>query len=318
MSAAEHRGGVWMDGEFLPFAEANVHILTHTLHYGLGVFEGTRAYRQSAGGTAIFRLDDHIGRLSRSSHMLQLPLPFDETTLRAATIELVARSGLESCYIRHLVYLGQASMGLFPRDNPVRVAITTWPWGAYLGEDGLARGIRCKISSHQRAFPNSMLTKAKATGSYIASILAKREAVALGFDEALMLDTEGFVAEASGANLFIVSGGRLVTPPASSILEGITRDTMLRLATDEGLEVREARIPRDDLYVADEAFLTGTAAEVTPIREVDGRAIGAGGKGPVTSLLQDKFFRTVRGELPELADWLAPVHGAETSAAVDS
>jgi branched-chain amino acid aminotransferase len=318
MNVAEQNGVAWMDGEFVPFGDARVHILTHTLHYGLGVFEGTRAYRQAAGGTAVFRLDDHLSRLRRSSHMLQLPLPFDEVELRAATLELVARNGLESGYIRHLVYLGHASMGLLPRDNPVRVAITTWPWGAYLGEEGMARGIRCKISSHQRAYPNSALTKAKATGAYIASILAKREAVALGFDEALMLDTEGFVAEASGANLFIVSGGRLVTPPACSILEGITRDTMMRLARDEGLEVREGRIPRDDLYVADEAFLTGTAAEVTPIREVDGRVIGAGDKGPITGHLQDEFFRAVRGELAELAEWLAPVRGAETSAAADA
>jgi len=318
MTGTDNKGSVWMDGEFLPFAQANVHILTHTLHYGLGVFEGTRAYRQTAGGTAVFRLDDHIGRLARSAHMLQLPLPFDEPTLRSASLELVARSGLESCYIRHLVYLGQASMGLFPRDNPVRVAITTWPWGAYLGEEGLAHGIRCKISSHQRAYPNSALTKAKATGGYIASILAKREAIALGFDEALMLDTEGFVAESSGANVFIVSGGRVITPPASSILEGITRDTMIRLARDEGFEVREARIPRDDLYVADEAFLTGTAAEVTPIREVDGRVIGSGGKGPITSRLQDKFFRAVRGELTEMADWLVPVPKAATTTAVET
>lgn len=318
MTGSEHEGSVWLDGEFIPFSQAQVHILTHTLHYGLGVFEGTRAYKQASGGTAVFRLDDHVRRLARSAHMLQLPLAFDESQLRQATLGLVSRGGLESCYIRHLVFLGHASMGLFPRDNPVRVAISTWPWGAYLGEDGLANGIRCKISSHQRSFPNSTLTKAKATGGYIGSILAKREAIALGFDEALMLDTEGFLAEASGANLFAVASGRLITPPASNILEGITRDTVIELARSEGLEVREARIPRDDLYVADEAFLTGTAAEVTPIREVDGRQIGAGGKGPVTARLQEMFFQTVRGELPDARGWLVPVHAAETPLTVSS
>ncbi|MGH9380676.1 MAG: branched-chain amino acid transaminase [Thermoanaerobaculia bacterium] len=307
MTGASEQAFVWFDGELVPFAEARVHLLTHSLHYGYGVFEGTRAYRQSAGGTAIFRLDRHLERLESSSHMLQLPLPFSRDELAEGTVELMWRNELAAGYIRHLVILGHGSMGLLPRDNPVQVAILTWPWGAYLGEEGLERGIRCKISSHLRAFPNSALTKAKTTGGYIASILAKREAVGLGFDEALMMDTQGFVTEASGANLFLVQAGRLLTPPPINILEGITRESVMRLAALDGLEIVERAIPRDDVYTADEAFLTGTAAELTPIREVDGRALRAGGRGPITARLQERFFALTRGEIPELAEWLTPV-----------
>lgn len=307
MAGSTEQAFVWFDGELVPSAEAQVHLLTHSLHYGFGVFEGTRFYRQSDGGTAIFRLERHLERLESSGHMLQLPLPFSRDELAAGTLELIRRNELESGYIRHLVFLGHGSMGLLPRDNPIRVAILVWPWGAYLGEDGLERGIRCKISSLQRAFPNSALTKAKATGGYIGSILAKREAVGLGFDEALMLDTQGFVTEASGANLFLVRRGRLLTPPATNILEGITRESVMRLAALDGLEIVERNIPRDDVYSADEAFLTGTAAELTPIREVDGRALRAGGRGPITARLQERFFALTRGEVPELAEWLTPV-----------
>lgn len=298
---------VWLDGDFVPSEEAQVHLLTHSLHYGLGVFEGTRAYKQSRGGTAVFRLDRHLERLADSAHMLQIGYEYSREELAEATLELLRRNGMEAGYIRHLVFLGDGSMGLLPRQNPVRVGIMVWPWGAYLGELGLERGIRCKISSHQRAFPNSGLTKAKATGAYIASILAKREAVGLGFEEGLMLDTQGYVAEATGANLFMVQGERLITPPPCNILEGITRDTILRLAAMDGFEVAERPIPRDDLYTADEAFLTGTAAEVTPIREVDGRELRAGGRGPVTTRLQERFFALTRGEVPELEGWLSPV-----------
>lgn len=307
MAGSTEQAFVWFDGELVPSAEAHVHLLTHSLHYGFGVFEGTRFYRQSDGGTAVFRLERHLERLESSSHMLQLPLPFSRDELAAGTLELIRRNELEAGYIRHLIFLGHGSMGLLPKDNPVRVAILVWPWGAYLGEDGLKRGIRCKISSLQRAFPNSALTKAKATGGYIGSILAKREAVGLGFDEALMLDTQGFVTEASGANLFLVRRGQLLTPPATNILEGITRESVMRLAALDGLEIVERSIPRDDVYSADEAFLTGTAAELTPIREVDGRTLRAGGRGPITTRLQERFFALTRGEVPELAEWLTPV-----------
>ena len=307
MTITAEQPNVWFDGEFLDSSRATVGLRTHSLHYGLGAFEGTRAYRQQDGSTAVFRLGDHLDRLERSCRMLMLDLPYSGETLAAATLELLRRNRLEAGYIRHLVFLGAGAMGLLPRDNPVRVAILTWPWGAYLGDDGLERGIRCRISSHQRAFPNSGLTKAKATGGYIPSILAKREALAAGVDDSLMLDTQGFVAEATGANLFVVSDGRLFTPPPTHILEGITRDTILALARMEGIETVERPLPRDDIYAADEAFLTGTAAEVTPIREVDGRLLRAGGRGPVTARLQERFFALTRGEFSLGADWLTPL-----------
>lgn len=315
MSSIVENSVVWLDGELLSGPQAQVSVLTHTLHYGLGVFEGTRFYRQHGGGSAIFRLEDHLARLRRSAHMLDIELACTREELLTATIDTVGASGLESGYVRHIVFLGHGSMGLYPRHNPVRLAIAVWPWGAYLGEEGMEKGVRCKVSSWMRQFPASMLTKAKATGGYIPSILAKREAVSLGFDEALMLDTQGYVVEASGSNLFIVRDGDLVTPPAGNILEGITRDTVLTLAREAGLTVIQQRVPRDDLYVADEAFLTGTATEVTPIREVDGRTIGQGGRGPVTTRLQQEFFALVRGESSQRLDWLTPVSATPTSTA---
>lgn len=299
---------VWMDGEFVAWEDATVHILTHTLHYGFGVFEGTRAYQRSDGGTSVFRLDDHLGRLRNSAHIMQLDMKYSPEELRAASLELVARNKLESCYIRHLVYIGQGTMGLYPGDEPiVRVSITTWPWGAYLGEEGLSKGVRCKISSFNRPYPNSAMTKAKAVGNYANSILAKREAIALGYQEALMLDLDGNVAEGSGENLFMVRNGKLMTPPLNSVLEGVTRRTMLELAHSKGYEVQERTFTRDEVYTADELFMTGTAAELTPIREVDDRRIGPGEPGPVTRDLQDTFFALVAGELPEWRHWLVDV-----------
>jgi branched-chain amino acid aminotransferase len=298
---------IWFDGEILPWDDAVVHVKTHTLHYGLGVFEGTRAYEQTPGGSAVFRLDDHLKRLRGSARVLELPLDYDHDTLRRATLELLRRNRLPSCYIRHIAFLGAGSMGLFPRANPTRVAILAWPWGTYLGEEGMRHGIHCKISSYARHFPNTALLKAKATANYLNSILAKREAIRSGYDEAILLDGHGLVAEGSGENLFIVVDGRLVTPPPTSVLQGITRDTVMRIAQSEGIPVDERHFTRDALYLADEVFLTGTAAEVTPVRMVDHRAIGESCPGPVTRRIQELFFLIVHGERPEWSHWLEPV-----------
>jgi branched-chain amino acid aminotransferase len=298
---------VWFDGEFLSSRDAHVHLKTHTLHYGLGVFEGTRAYKQTAGGSAVFRLEDHVRRLLGSAKVVNLALPFGESEISRATLELVRRNGHRSCYIRHIAFLGAGSMGLFPKDNPVRVAILAWPWGAYLGEEGLRNGIRCKISSYSKQYPNATPLQAKATGNYINSILAKREAILAGYEEAILLDNQGCVAEGSGENLFIFRGGRLETPPLTSVLPGITRDTVMQVASAEGIEVRERYFTRDELYLADEVFLTGTAAEVTPVREIDDRSIGTGRAGALTLHLQEKFFQIVRGELSEWKHLLSPV-----------
>ena len=307
MSEGASTGTVWMDGEFVPSEDAQVHVLTHSLHYGFGVFEGTRFYEQIGGGTAIFRLEDHLRRLEESSHILLLDLPHAREELREASLELVRRSGLASGYLRHLVYLGHGSMGLYPKDNPVRIAIAAWPWGAYLGEEGLENGVRCKITSYTRPGPNSAMTKAKAIGNYVNSILAKREALALGYDEGLLLDSTGCLSEGSGENVFMVRRGKIKTPPLVSVLEGITRESVMQLAHLEGWEVYEAPITRDELYTADEVFMTGTAAEITPVREVDGRRIGTGKPGPVTKTIQERFFSVVQGAIPELSSWLAPV-----------
>ncbi len=307
----------WFDGEFIPTEAARLHLKTHTLHYGLGIFEGTRAYALSEGGTAVFRLEDHLIRLERSARIVEINLPYDRDTLREASVELVRRNEFESCYLRHIAVLGAGSMGVYPKDNPVQVGIMAWPWGAYLGDEALQQGIRAKVSSYQRHSPNSSLLKAKASGNYLNSILAKREAVRLGYHEAILLDGSGNVAEGSGENLFIVRGGALMTPPLNNVLEGITRDTIMHLARAEGLDVRERTFTRDELYVADEAFFTGTAAEVTPIREVDDRLIGEGRPGPVTLRLQKRFFQAVRGELADWNHWLQPVgdRAAETLSA---
>ena len=302
----EKSAWIWLDGRFVPWGEANVHVLTHTLHYGLGVFEGIRCYRTDDGSSAVFRLPEHNRRLFDSAHILGLRIPYSREELAEACVETVRRNALDECYIRPLAFLGDGEMGL-AATNPVRVAIATWRWGAYLGDEGVRHGIRVKTSSFQRFHVNTFMPKAKAVGNYVNSILAAHEARTAGYEEALMLDTEGFVAEASGENLFIVRDGVVKTTPPTSILPGITRDTVLRLLLDRRLELREERITRDEVYIADEAFFTGTAVEVTPIREVDDRKIGGQGPGPLTRELQKEFFDIVRGRDPRRREWLTPV-----------
>ncbi len=295
---------IWLDGKFIPWDEAQVHIMTHTLHYGLGVFEGIRAYHCHDGRTAIFRLKEHVRRLYDSAHVMQTEIPFSRTEIEEVCCEIIRRNAQDSAYLRPLVFVGDGVMGLHPQNNPIRVAIISWVWGAYLGDEGLQKGIRAKISSFSRHHVNVMMTKAKTTANYVNSILAKREATQLGYDEALMLDTDGYVAEASGENIFIVTDGVLRTPPVTAVLAGITRASILTLAQDLGIPVREDIFSRDELYLAEEAFLTGTAAEVTPIREVDTRTIGAGQPGPITQKLQAAFFDIVKGKNPRYQNWL--------------
>jgi len=297
---------IWLDGRLVPWAEANVHVLTHTLHYGLGVFEGIRCYRQEGGGSAVFRLREHNRRLFESSHILGLEVPFAEDEVLAACVATIRRNRLDECYVRPLVFRGEGEMGL-KATNPVRVAIAVWQWGAYLGDEGLRNGISVKTSSFQRIHGNTHLSKAKAVGNYVNSILASHEAIAAGADEALLLDTEGFVAEGSGENVFIARDGVIRTPSTDAILPGITRDTALALLRDAGREIREERITRDEVYIADEAFFTGTAAEITPIRELDCRRIGKGAPGPVTAALQQAFFDAARGRDERYRHWLTPV-----------
>ncbi len=295
---------IWMDGKLVDWDDAQVHVLTHTFHYGLGAFEGIRSYELADGRSAVFRLAEHVRRLADSCHIGQMKLPYSQEELAAACKETLAANGLKAGYIRPVAYIGQGGMGVYPGDNPIRVFIATWKWGAYLGEEALKKGIRTKISSYTRFPPNSIMTRAKLTGNYATGILAKREAKSLGFDEAIMLDADGFCAEGSGENLFIVRDGRIKTTPLTCVLPGITRDTLIRLAQDNGIPIEEQRFSRDELYIADEAFFTGTAAEVTPIREVDGRTIGKGEPGPVTKKLQEKFFEVVRGQNRTYAAWL--------------
>ncbi|MEE9281750.1 MAG: branched-chain amino acid transaminase [Myxococcota bacterium] len=298
---------VWLDGEFVPWDEARVPILTHTLHYGLGVFEGIRCYECDDGASAVFRLAEHLDRLYNSAKIVELEIPYPAEQLSGAILETLRINGLAEGYIRPIVYLGEGAMGLLPTDNPVRVALIVWPWGAYLGADALERGIRAKVSSYQRHHPNVTMTKAKTCGDYVNSILAKREVTRLGYDEAILLDTTGMVSEASGENIFTVRNGLLRTPPLGAILEGITRDAVIRIARDKGIEVTEQMFPRDELYSADECFLTGTAAEVTPIREVDDRVIGSGTLGPITKTLQTTYFDAVRGRESKYESWLTRV-----------
>lgn len=295
---------IWLDGELVDWDAARVHILTHTLHYGLGVFEGIRSYKGSDGGSAVFRLDEHVRRLFESAHINLIDVPFTRQEVRAAVLDTLRANHLEEGYIRPLVFIGEGAMGLNPADNPVRLAVIAYAWGAYLGEEGLERGIRAKVSTYQRHHVNAKMTKGKTCGDYVNSILAKREALLDGYDEAILLDTQGLVAEASGENLFMVRDGTLYTPPLASVLEGITRATVIELAKEKGIRVSERAMTRDDLYVADELFLTGTAAEVTPIREVDRRTVGSGSRGPVAKALQDAFFDVVRGGDRNHQDWL--------------
>lgn len=307
MSLADRDGHIWLDGEFVDWREAKLHVLTHTLHYGMGVFEGVRAYERQGGGTAIFRLDAHTRRLFNSAKIFQMTLPFSYETLVEAQREVVRRNELQSCYIRPIAWIGSEKMGVSPIGNSIHVAIAAWPWGAYLGEEGMARGIRVKTSSYTRHHVNVSLVRAKASGYYVNSILANREVTAHGYDEALLLDTEGYVSEGAGENVFIVRGGRIYTPDLASCLDGITRDTVLTLARDLGLEVTQKRITRDEVYLADEAFFTGTAAEITPIRELDDRTIGEGRRGPITEKLQSLFFDVVAGRNEKYAEWLTDV-----------
>jgi branched-chain amino acid aminotransferase len=296
---------IWMDGKLVPWKKATVHALTHSLHYGLGVFEGIRCYK-GAKGSAVFRLDEHIDRLFASAHIFQMPIPFTKAQIKKATLETIRANELDECYIRPLAYIGYGKMGLYTL-GPINVMIAAWPWGAYLGEDGLKNGIKVKVSSYTRHHVNVTMTRAKFTGAYFNSQLAKREAVSMGFDEALLLDPEGYVAEGSGENVFIVRNGLIKTTPLTSILEGITREAVITIARDMGYEVVESRFTRDEVYIAEEAFFTGTAAEVTPIREVDGRAIGDGRPGPVVRKLQKAFFDAVQGKTPKYRKWLTRV-----------
>ena len=296
---------IWLDGKWVDWDAANVHILTHTLHYGLGVFEGIRCYRTSDGRSAVFRLSDHIRRLYESAHINLMELPCAQDELEAACLESLRRNHLAEGYLRPLAFIGHGEMGLNPADNPVRVAVVVWPWGKYLGEEGMERGIRAKVSTFSRHHVNAKMTKGKTCGDYVNSILAKREALLDGYDEAIMLDTQGLVSEASGENIFLVRDGVLATPTLHSVLGGVTRGTVIELARDKGIPVVERAITRDELYVADEVFLTGTAAEVTPIREVDRRQVGAGGRGPVTRTLQAAFFDVVAGKDAKYERWLS-------------
>ena len=306
MSMADRDGWIWFDGKLVEWREAKIHVLTHSLHYGMGVFEGVRAYETPAG-TGIFRLAEHTRRLFQSCHIFQMVMPFDRDTVQAAQREVVRANGLKSCYIRPLVWIGSEKLGINTRGNQIHLAIAAWPWGAYLGEDGLSKGIRVKTSSFTRHHVNVTMVRAKAAGHYVNSILANQEAIADGYDEAMLLDTEGYVSEGAGENLFIILDGKLYTPDLASCLDGITRSSVITIAHDLGLSVTEKRITRDEVYCADEAFFTGTAAEVTPIRELDGRQIGIGHRGPITEQIQTVFFNAVGGRDPRYSDWLTPI-----------
>ena len=295
---------IWFDGEFVSWEDAQVHVLTHTLHYGVAAFEGIRAYRCTGERSAVFRLPEHVDRLYASAHIARIDIPFSKEETHNAIIELLNINYLEEAYIRPIAYIGGGKIGLHPGDNPIHLAIAAYPWGTYLGEGALSKGISAKVSSYTRMGVNSFMTKAKLSGNYVNSVLAKVEATSYGSDEAILLDSEGYVAEGSGENIFIVRNGKLKTPPLTSILEGITRDSVMKIARDEGIEVEAERFTRDELYIADEAFFTGTAAEITPIREVDKRTIGKGKPGPITKRLQSRFFDIVEGKDPKFIDWL--------------
>ncbi len=299
---------IWMNGEFVAWEDAKVHVLTHGLHYGTGVFEGIRCYDTESCGPAIFRHREHLQRLQRSAELYYMPSPYDVEALRAAANELIARNGLRSCYVRPIMFRGYGQMGLNPLEAPVEVSIAVWEWGAYLGEEGKQHGIRTKVSSWRRISPGSLIPAAKASGQYLNSVLAKIESQKAGYEEAILLDDHGNVCEGSGENIFVVWEGRLVTPPpTASILDGITRKSVIQIARDLGIEVIERNIARAELYLADEVFMTGTAAELVPVREVDDHTIGAGVPGEVTRAVQTTFEDALHGRSDRYRDWLDPV-----------
>ena len=307
MSMADRDGWIWMDGELRPWRDAKVHVLTHTLHYGMGVFEGVRAY-ETDEGTAIFRLQDHTRRLLNSAKIFQMNVPYDQHTLEQAQLTVMRENGLTSGYLRPIIWIGSEKMGIGARSNQVHVAIAVWPWGAYLGDEGMRQGIRVKTSSFTHHQPNITMCKAKAVGNYPVSILANQEVTACGYDEAILMDPQGFVCQGAGENIFLVKDGELHTPDLSGGgLDGITRQCIVQFAKDLDIPLIERRITRDEFYIADEAFLTGTAAEVTPIREYDDRPIGRGYRGELTEVLQSRFFDAVHGRLPAYQHWLTKV-----------
>ena len=300
---ADKDGVIWHDGKMVPWREATTHVLTHSLHYGLAVFEGLRAY-STPKGPAVFRLKEHIERLFASAHIYMMPMPFSKEVIKQACLDVVRENKLESCYIRPIGFYGSEKMGVSPKGATVHISIAAWPWGAYLGSEGIEKGIRVKTSSYSRHHVNVTMCRAKYSGTYANSILANQEAIDDGYDEALLLDVDGFVAEGAGENLFIVKNNKIYEPELTSALMGITRDTVITLANAAGISVESRRLTRDDVYTADEAFFTGTAAEVTPIRELDRRTIGEGTRGPVTELIQKQFFDIVNGKSPAYDKWL--------------
>lgn len=297
---------IWFDGKLVPWQDAKVHVLTHSLHYGSGIFEGIRAYEGSNGSSAIFRLHDHAQRMVNSAKIMAIKMPYSVKELEDACLATVEANKLKQGYIRPLSFIGFAEMGVYPGHNPVQTIIACWPWGVYLGEEALEKGISVKTSTFTRSHVNANMTKAKSAGNYVNSILAKIEAKEDGYDEAIMLDASGYVSEATGENIFIIKNGVLKTTPLTTVLEGITRDSLIKIARDMGYEVVEQPFTRDELYTADEAFLCGTAAELTPIREADHRVIGEGRRGPITKKLQEAFFKAVKGDDPRYAHWLTP------------
>jgi branched-chain amino acid aminotransferase len=307
MSMSDRDGKIWMDGQLVEWREAKIHVLTHTLHYGCGAFEGVRAYN-AVGGTAIFRLQEHTERLFNSAKILRMKIPFSMQQVMDAQREVVRANGLESCYIRPLTWIGSEKLGVSPKGNQIHLMIAAWPWGAYLGEEGMKRGIRVKTSSYTRHHVNITMTQAKAVSNYTNSILANMEVTDDGYDEALLLDPSGFVSEGAGENIFVIKNGIVHTPDLSAgALNGITRNTVFAICQDLGLTLMEKRITRDEVYICDEAFFTGTAAEVTPIRELDRIELGGGSRGPITEKIQTAFFDIVNGRNPKYAEWLTRV-----------
>ncbi|HTF98293.1 MAG TPA: branched-chain amino acid transaminase [Cellvibrio sp.] len=307
MSFADRDGVIWLDGELIPWRDAKVHVLTHTLHYGMGVFEGVRAYNSDKLGTSIFRLQEHTDRLFRSAHIMRMKMPYTKDVVNDAHKQVVRENGLAEAYLRPMAFYGSEGMGLRADNLKVHIMVAAWHWPSYMSPEARDMGIRIRTSSYTRHHVNISMCKAKANGHYINSLLALQEALDSGCEEALLLDNEGYVAEGSGENFFLVRDGIIYTPELTSCLDGITRNTIFQLADDCGYTIKEKRITRDEVYVADEAFFTGTAAEVLPIRELDGRQIGEGRRGPITTRLQDLYFKSVRGELPEHNNWLSPV-----------